>query len=63
MFNNMSTVDRIIRVVIAAVLIWMYFTGRASGALAIVLLIVAAVFLFTSVRGFCPGYLLFKKRP
>lgn len=63
MLKNMSTIDRVIRAVIAAVFVWMYFTGRIEGVIGILLLVVSAVFLLTSIRGFCPGYLLFRKKP
>jgi len=60
MKRNMSDLDRIIRVVIAAVFAYLYFGGIVSGAFGIVLLVVAAVFLLTSVVAFCPLYELLK---
>jgi hypothetical protein len=59
MKKNMGITDRVIRVIIAAALILLYFTNIVSGALGIVLLVLAAVFLFTSLAGFCPLYLPF----
>jgi hypothetical protein len=60
MKRNMSNLDRIIRVVIAAVFAYLYFGGIVTGAFGIVLLVVAAVFLLTSIVAFCPLYVLFK---
>lgn len=55
----MGTVDVTIRIIIAFVVIGLYFTNLISGTLAIVLLILAAIFFFTSLIGFCPLYVLF----
>ena len=60
MVKNMGTVDRIVRVVIAAIIAILYFTNVISGALAIILGIVALIFLATSAVGFCPLYVPFK---
>jgi hypothetical protein len=57
---NMGTVDRSIRLVIAAIIAVLYFTGQITGTVAIVLGIVAIVFLLTSIIGWCPGYLPFR---
>jgi len=59
MKKNMGTVDRVIRSLIAIVIAILYFTHAISGTLAIVLLILAAVLLFTSIISFCPLYLPF----
>ncbi|MFN4315438.1 MAG: DUF2892 domain-containing protein [Chitinophagaceae bacterium] len=58
MKKNMGNADRIIRILIAAVLAGLYFGGVVSGTLGIVLLVVAGVFLLTSFVGFCPLYTL-----
>ena len=52
----MGTADRIIRLIIAAIIGTLYFTGNISGTLAIVLLALAVVFVLTSFVGFCPLY-------
>lgn len=59
MKKNMGTIDKVIRLLIALVIIVLYFTNIISGTLAIILLIVAAVFILTSFLGFCPAYLPF----
>ncbi len=56
---NMGTADRSIRILIAAVLAVLYFTGTITGTWAIVALVVAGVFVLTSFVSFCPAYTLF----
>lgn len=56
MKKNMGTADRIIRVIIAAIVGVLYFTGTISGTLGIVLLVLAGVFVLTSLISFCPLY-------
>ncbi len=57
--QNMGTLDRIIRLTIAAVIAVLYFTGNLSGVTAIILGILAVIFVATSLIGFCPLYLPF----
>ena len=59
MKKNMGTIDITIRLVIAALVIVLYFTHVISGILAIVLLIFAGIFILTSIFGICPLYLPF----
>lgn len=58
MKKNMGNADRIIRLIIAAVLAYLYFGGVVTGTLGIVLAVVAGVFVLTSLVGFCPLYKL-----
>jgi small-conductance mechanosensitive channel len=60
MKQNMGSIDRIIRVALAVVVAVLYFTNLISGTAAIILGILAIVFLLTSVVGFCPLYAPFK---
>lgn len=60
MKKNMGTVDRVIRVLLAAVVAVLYFSGQISGTAAIVLGIFAVIFIITSAIGFCPLYVPFK---
>ncbi len=60
MVKNMGTTDRVVRVVVAAIIAILYFANVISGALAIILGILALIFLATSVVGFCPLYVPFK---
>jgi hypothetical protein len=59
MTKNMGTLDRVIRTIIALAIVGLYVSGRISGTLAVVLGIVAAIFLASSSIGVCPGYLVF----
>ena len=56
MKKNMGSADRILRVLVAAVISVLYFTGVISGTLGIVLLVLGGVFLLTSFVSFCPLY-------
>ncbi len=51
--------DRIVRLIIVLVVIALYYFGVITGTLATVLLILAGIFVITSLMGFCPLYTLF----
>ena len=55
----MGFIDRTIRIVIAIMLVTLYATGVISGTWAIVSLVVAGVFVLTSLVSSCPLYLPF----
>ncbi|MFA5973620.1 MAG: DUF2892 domain-containing protein [Lentimicrobiaceae bacterium] len=60
MKSNMGTADKIIRIAIAVLIAILYFfTDLIPGTLGIVLLVLAAVFVLTSLISFCPLYLPF----
>ncbi|WP_140938666.1 YgaP family membrane protein [Sphingobacterium lumbrici] len=59
MKKNMGTADKAIRILIAIVIAALYFTNVISGTLAIILGILAVVFVLTSFISFCPLYLPF----
>lgn len=59
MKRNMGIADRVIRIVLAAVVAVLYFTHQLSAVAAIILGILAVVFLATGIVGVCPLYLLF----
>ncbi len=56
MKKNMGSTDRIIRILIAVVIAVLYYTGTLSGTVGLVLLILAGVFVLTSLVSFCPLY-------
>jgi len=60
MKQNVGTIDRIIRLVVAAIFAVLYFTHVVSGTLGIVLLVLAVIFTLTAAIGICPIYLGFK---
>ncbi|MEO5908271.1 MAG: DUF2892 domain-containing protein, partial [Ginsengibacter sp.] len=51
---NIGSVDKIARILIAALVLVLYFTNVISGTLAIILFIVAAILLITVFINFCP---------
>ena len=61
MKKNMGTTDKLIRVVIAAVVGVLYYLNYISGTLAYILMGVAIILLVTSLVNFCPLYRLIGK--
>lgn len=59
MKKNIGLIDKIIRILAAIVIAILYFAGMISGTLAIVLLIIATLFIVTSFISFCPLYFPF----
>jgi hypothetical protein len=57
MKKNMGTIDKVIRILVAVVVVVLYFTHVISGTLAIILLALSAIFIVTSFLSFCPLYL------
>ena len=56
MKKNISSADRIIRVIIVAIVVILYLTHIITGALGIVLMAAAAILLLTTIINFCPLY-------
>ncbi len=56
MKKNLGNLDRMIRVSIAVLVGILYFTNVISGNLALILMILAGVFILTSLVSFCPIY-------
>jgi hypothetical protein len=56
MKKNMGAADRLIRILVAIAIAVLYFTHRIGGTLAIILGVVAVVFLITSFAARCPAY-------
>jgi hypothetical protein len=59
MKQNMGTADKIIRLIVVAIIAVLYFAGQITGTAAIVLGIIAVAFLVTSLIGWCPTYVPF----
>jgi len=57
---NLSNIDRVVRVLVAALFAYLYFSGIVTGTLGVVLLVLGAVFVLTAVVRFCPLYAVFK---
>lgn len=60
MKTNMGLIDRSIRIILAIAVLLLYLTGYISGLIAIILGVVAVIFVLTSLVGFCPLYTLLK---
>jgi hypothetical protein len=58
MKKNMGVADRVIRLLIAALIIVLFFANYIWGTFAIILLIIAGVLLVTSFVSICPLYSL-----
>ena len=56
---NMGSADKVVRILVAIVIAGLYFANDISGTLAIILLVLAGVFILTSFMSFCPLYLPF----
>jgi hypothetical protein len=54
MKKNIGSIDKVIRILIAAVVVVLYFTKIISGTLGIILLIVAGILVLTTIIDFCP---------
>lgn len=59
MRKNMGTIDKVIRLAVALVIVILLFTGQVTGTAATVLGIVAVAFVVTSLIGWCPSYVPF----
>ena len=56
MKKNMGNADRIIRIIIAAVIAGLFFANIIPGVLGIVLMALSGIFVLTSLISFCPLY-------
>jgi len=59
MKKNMGSMDKLVRLLIAIVLIVLYYTNVLKDTLGIVALVVALIFTITSLISFCPLYTIF----
>ncbi len=60
MNKNMGTTDRTVRIIAALAVGILILTGTLTGLLAIILGVLAVVFVLTSLVSFCPLYAPFK---
>ena len=61
MKKNVGNTDKIVRMLIAVIIMVLYYLGYISGTLAMILLIIGVVFLVTALISFCPLYFIFGK--
>jgi hypothetical protein len=59
MRKNMGSLDRTLRVALALLVLALFLFGTISGTVALVLGIIAVIFVVTSFLGACPAYLPF----
>ncbi len=59
MKKNMGTADKVARIFVAIIIAGLYLANQISGTTAIILLVLAGVFILTSFISFCPLYLPF----
>lgn len=59
MKTNMGSLDKAIRIIIAIIIAGLYYADQITGPAAIVLLILAGIFILTSFIGTCPLYMPF----
>lgn len=58
MDKNVGKIDKLVRVLVALLLVGLYFSGILSGVLGYILLAVAGVMILTGLVNFCPLYSL-----
>jgi uncharacterized membrane protein len=59
MKKNMGSYDQLARLIVAIVIGILYYNGVIEGTLAIILSVLAMIFVLTSFAGYCPIYSLF----
>ncbi len=59
MKKNIGKADKLIRLIIAAIIVGLFYANVLSGTIGIVLVVVAIVFALTSLINFCPLYPIF----
>jgi hypothetical protein len=56
MKKNMGSADKVVRILIALLIVVLFAADVISGVLGIVLLVFAGIFMLTSLIGSCPLY-------
>lgn len=56
---NMGNSDKVIRILAAVTILVLFFTDQISGTLVNAGLVLSAIFMLTSLFGFCPLYVPF----
>ena len=59
MKKNVGNPDKIVRIILAIVLVALYFTNVITGTWGIVALVAAAIMVVTSLMSSCPLYSIF----
>ncbi|MBL8009564.1 MAG: DUF2892 domain-containing protein [Flavobacteriales bacterium] len=56
MKKNVGNIDRIVRILLALVFGYLYFSGTVTGLVGTVLLVLGGIFVLTALLGTCPIY-------
>jgi hypothetical protein len=56
MKKNVGSIDKVVRILMAVVVIVLFFANVISGTLAVILLVLSAILILTSLISFCPIY-------
>jgi hypothetical protein len=59
MKKNLGNLDRILRILVAVLFVVLFFTDVITGVWGIVILVLAAMFVLTSLVSYCPLYVPF----
>lgn len=59
MKKNMGSTDKTIRILLAALIAYLYFSETITGTLGLVMVALGAIFVLTSLISFCPLYASF----
>lgn len=59
MKKNVGSIDKIVRLLLAALFIILFFTHVVVGIFGYILLALAAILILTSIFSFCPIWMLF----
>ena len=60
MKKNMGIVDRTIRLLVGVIIAALYFTNQISGVVAIIMGVLAVIFILSSLMAWCPLYMPIK---
>jgi hypothetical protein len=60
MKKNVGTIDKVVRILIAILIVVLFMAHIISGVAGIVLLVLAGILVLTSIISFCPIYFPFK---
>ena len=56
MKKNVGNLDKVLRIILALLIGYLYYSGVISGALEIVLIVFGGILVLTSLVSFCPIY-------
>lgn len=60
MKKNIGTIDKVVRIILALIVVILFTTNVITGIAGIILLVLAGILVLTSLVSFCPVYYPFK---